>query len=455
MSIASEITRLQGAKADLATAIEGKGVTVPSATKLDGYADLVDAISQGGGGGTMQSKSVSYTPSTSAQSQTVTADAGYDGLSSVAVSVAAMPSGTEGTPVATKGAVSSNSVTITPSVTNSAGYIEGGTKTGTAVTVSASELVAGYQIKTANGTYDVTNLASIIVNVQNTYSASDEGKVVSNGALVAQTAHADVTPTTTDQTIDTTTNNSLKVIGDADLVAGNIKKDIVIFGVTGTYEGSGGDPDETFNKLISNALTSISSDYSGVLKGGTFYGSTNLLSADFPNVTDLKNFAFYNCSNMASLKIPKCTYVRGSAIRSTKIPYLVIPVECGFEAQCIYGNSLLIGLDIYGRSAGATFEGGACSDNSGLNTLVIRHPSHVAQLNNINALSNTPFASGKAGGTLYVPASMISSYQGASNWSTILGYATNQIKSIESTATDPTAPVDLTTHYIDGTLIPT
>ena len=51
MSVASEITRLQNAKADLKTAIEGKGVTVPSSTKLDGYADLVDSIQQGGGGG--------------------------------------------------------------------------------------------------------------------------------------------------------------------------------------------------------------------------------------------------------------------------------------------------------------------------------------------------------------------------------------------------------------------
>lgn len=48
MSIASEITRLQTAKADLKTAIEGKGVTVPSSTKLDGYADLVESISGGG-----------------------------------------------------------------------------------------------------------------------------------------------------------------------------------------------------------------------------------------------------------------------------------------------------------------------------------------------------------------------------------------------------------------------
>ena len=47
MSIASEISRLQTAKADLKTSIEGKGVTVPSSAKLDDYPDLVDAIQSG------------------------------------------------------------------------------------------------------------------------------------------------------------------------------------------------------------------------------------------------------------------------------------------------------------------------------------------------------------------------------------------------------------------------
>lgn len=49
MSIASEIARLQQAKADLKAAIEAKGVTVPAATTIDGYAALVDQIQQGGG----------------------------------------------------------------------------------------------------------------------------------------------------------------------------------------------------------------------------------------------------------------------------------------------------------------------------------------------------------------------------------------------------------------------
>lgn len=49
MSIASEITRLQTAKANLKTAIEAKGVTIPSGTALDGYAGLVEQIPTGGG----------------------------------------------------------------------------------------------------------------------------------------------------------------------------------------------------------------------------------------------------------------------------------------------------------------------------------------------------------------------------------------------------------------------
>ena len=44
MSIQSQITRLSGAKSDIAGAIEAKGVTVSSSTKLDGYATLISQI---------------------------------------------------------------------------------------------------------------------------------------------------------------------------------------------------------------------------------------------------------------------------------------------------------------------------------------------------------------------------------------------------------------------------
>jgi len=99
------------------------------------------------------------------------------------VVVAAMPSGTAGTPTATKGTVSNNSVSVTPSVTNTAGYISGGTLTGTAVTVQASELVSGSQTITDNGTVDVTNLASVTVALDFvTYHTSTSAPTSSQGS---------------------------------------------------------------------------------------------------------------------------------------------------------------------------------------------------------------------------------------------------------------------------------
>ena len=49
MSIQTELTRLTNAKAAIKTAIEGKGVTVPDTTLLDGMAALIESIEIGGG----------------------------------------------------------------------------------------------------------------------------------------------------------------------------------------------------------------------------------------------------------------------------------------------------------------------------------------------------------------------------------------------------------------------
>ena len=48
MSVQSEITRIESAKTAIAAAIEGKGVTVPDATLLDGMAALIEGIEAGG-----------------------------------------------------------------------------------------------------------------------------------------------------------------------------------------------------------------------------------------------------------------------------------------------------------------------------------------------------------------------------------------------------------------------
>lgn len=167
----------------------------------------------------LQTKTKTYTPTTSQQTESVQADEGYDGIDTVNVTVNAMPTGTAGTPTATKGTVSNHSVTVTPKVTNTTGYITGGTKTGTAVTVSASELVSGSQNITSNNTYDVTNLAQVVVNV-------------SGDVPTYETVTKTYTPTESQQTETITASSGYDAIEEVDVTVGAISSTYVGSGIT-------------------------------------------------------------------------------------------------------------------------------------------------------------------------------------------------------------------------------
>lgn len=83
MSITSEIQRIQGAKSSIKDAIEAKGVAVPSATKIDGYATLVAQIPTGS---SPNLQTLNVTPSTSAQHITPTSPVdGYNVVNVAAV----------------------------------------------------------------------------------------------------------------------------------------------------------------------------------------------------------------------------------------------------------------------------------------------------------------------------------------------------------------------------------
>lgn len=147
-------------------------------------------ISNGTAGNSSVSLTASVTidPTPTASGATVTIPAGYY-TDSTTKSVA---SGTAGTPTATKGTVSNHSISVTPSVTNTTGYITGSTKTGTAVTVSASELVSGNKAISANGTnIDVTNYATVSVSVD---TVNNQNKTVtpseSEQSITADTGYS-------------------------------------------------------------------------------------------------------------------------------------------------------------------------------------------------------------------------------------------------------------------------
>lgn len=140
-------------------------------TQIEG---LLVGSDQGGGSAVVEQLNVNA-------SGTFTPGTGVDGYNPVVV-----PAGTEGTPSATKGTVNNHAIQVTPKVTNTGGYIAGGVeKTGTPVSVQASELVSGTKSITTSGETDVTNYqkASVAAGSEGTPTAS-KGTVSNNSVAV-------------------------------------------------------------------------------------------------------------------------------------------------------------------------------------------------------------------------------------------------------------------------------
>ncbi len=196
MSVNSKMTALADEIRELSGTTTKKGIDAMTAdvnaanTEISEQADLIEQLatmvenlpSAGGSEPVLQDKTV--TPTTSIQ--TVTADEGYDGLDTVTVNAIATVA--QATPSIS---VSSNGL-ITASSTQSTGYVSGATKTATK------------QLTTESA---------------KTYTPTTSNQTISSGTYLTGV-----------QTIK----------GDSNLVAGNIKSGVSIFGVNGTYEGSGG-----------------------------------------------------------------------------------------------------------------------------------------------------------------------------------------------------------------------
>lgn len=242
-------------------------------------------VTGGASGASLQSKTVS--PSESAQ--TVKADYGYDGLSQVTVnavsrtyvgsgvtkkSAATYTPGTSDQSIAS-GQYLNGTQTIKGDSNLTAGNIRNGVKifnvTGSYAGSSSGGSSHKLQAKTATPSestqtispdsgYD--GLSSVTVNaVSRTYV----------GSGVTKKAAATYTPKTSDQSIAASQylSGAQTIKGDANLVAGNIKSGVSIFGVTGTYTGGESSSGSGNNNVEAYAITNTNPSVSFKRTDGT------------------------------------------------------------------------------------------------------------------------------------------------------------------------------------------
>ena len=282
---------------------------------INGFWTTYDAIPTG----------TTVTPTASAQTI-----GGADTMMEGAVTVNAVPTGTEGTPSAAK-FISGHTATVTPSVTNTAGLIDGGTHTGTAVTVAASELVSGTKSISANGTgIDVTEYAAVDVAVPS-----------SAPTLQAKTG---ISPSTSSQTV--TADAGYDGLSSVQIDA--MPSGVVVPASSISTSGGATITTETGKIVLTKTVSNVPQvTTAGYVTSGTFGNTAVTLRADC-NINDSSSLTQSgNTVTAAAGYYPSAatlTVSGGSSVKTATGTFTgngtrTIDVACTFEPDIVYFTS--------------------------------------------------------------------------------------------------------------------
>lgn len=219
---------------------------------------------------------------------------------------------------------------------------------------------------------------------------------------------------------------------------------------------TGGSGDNTkYLNLIARTGTSFEDEDVESIGANSFRGWTGLTSLSLPNCKTLGDSCFYGCSGIGAFYLPELTKINGGNAfngAGANTSAIVLPLLNTYPSSNAFnsfsGKYIDLGEDI-GNINQYMF-----NNNTRMNVLILRKTT-IAALSNVNAFNNSPFASGKAGGTIYIPKALYdhlgdnssSDYQNATNWATVYGYGTITWAKIEGSQYE--------NYYADGTAIPT
>lgn len=180
----------------------------------------------------------------------------------------------------------------------------------------------------------------------------------------------------------------------------------------------------------------------------TFSGCQKLQSLTMPYLTTLGNSEHMveGCPALTNFHAPLLEAAGATMLNNCDaLETLVFPSMKSVYTSAFAASSKLRAVDFGGEMDNGLFRNSIFNGDGVLTTLVIRKTDGPCALTNVNAFTGTPFRSGGTGGTLYVPSALISEYEAATNWSTVLSYTNNSIAAIEGS--------EYENYYVDGTPI--